>query len=135
MKSHLIQSPICRRASGSRVESFLERRTSRECRPATLPLSVKAFAALAAALAAYPQFSCFGGPYNTDDGVLPGVYCAGKEETFEFLQNVLSEVCELFPGKYIHIGGDEVSPENCLPQTHCSPIAREPRSWLCEKLS
>jgi hexosaminidase len=81
-----------------------------------------------AALAAYPQFSCFGGPYNTDDGVLPGVYCAGKEETFEFLQNVLSEVCELFPGKYIHIGGDEVSPENWKKCPKCQ--AREAKENL-----
>jgi len=67
-----------------------------------------------AALSAYPQYSCSGGPYNTDmaGGVFAGVYCAGKEETFEFLQNVLSEVIDLFPGKYIHIGGDEVPKDN-----------------------
>ena len=67
-----------------------------------------------AALAAYPQFSCFGGPYSTDvgGGVFAGVYCAGKEETFEFVQNVLAEICDLFPSKYIHIGGDEVPPDN-----------------------
>jgi hexosaminidase len=44
--------------------------------------------------------------------VFAGVYCAGKEETFEFLQNVLAEVCDVFPGKYIHIGGDEVPKDN-----------------------
>lgn len=76
-----------------------------------------------AALAAYPQFSCFGGAYSTDGGVLPGVYCAGKDETFEFLQDVLAEVCELFPGKYMHIGGDEVSPENWKKCPKCQ--ARE----------
>jgi hexosaminidase len=67
-----------------------------------------------AALAAYPQYSCTGGPYNTDmaGGIFAGVYCAGKDETFEFLQNVLSEVIDLFPGKYIHIGGDEVPKDN-----------------------
>jgi hexosaminidase len=67
-----------------------------------------------AALAAYPQLSCTGGPYTTDvgGGIFAGVYCAGNDETFEFLQNVLAEVMELFPGKYIHIGGDEVSKEN-----------------------
>jgi hexosaminidase len=81
-----------------------------------------------AALAAYPQFSCFGGPYNTDDGVLPGVYCAGKDETFEFLQNVLTEVCDLFPGKYIHIGGDEVSPDNWKKCPKCQ--AREAKENL-----
>lgn len=76
-----------------------------------------------AALAAYPQFSCFGGAYTTDKGDLPGVYCAGKNETFEFLQNVLAEVCQLFPGKYIHIGGDEVSTENWKKCPKCQ--ARE----------
>jgi hexosaminidase len=40
--------------------------------------------------------------------VFRGIYCAGKEETFAFLQDVLAEVMDLFPGKYIHIGGDEV---------------------------
>ena len=67
-----------------------------------------------AALSAYPQYSCTGGPYNTDlaGGIFAGVYCAGKDETFEFLQNVLSEVIDLFPGKYIHIGGDEVPKDN-----------------------
>jgi hexosaminidase len=76
-----------------------------------------------AALAAYPEFSCFGGAYSTDGGVLPGVYCAGKDETFEFLQNILAEVCELFPGKYIHIGGDEVPPNNWKQCRKCQ--ARE----------
>jgi hexosaminidase len=63
-----------------------------------------------AALAAYPQYSCTGGPFSTDHdgGVFPGVYCAGNDGTFEFLQNVLSEVFDLFPGKYVHVGGDEV---------------------------
>lgn len=67
-----------------------------------------------AALTAYPQYSCSGGPYttDTDGGIFAGVYCAGKDETFEFLQNVLAEVIELFPGKYIHIGGDEVPKDN-----------------------
>jgi len=67
-----------------------------------------------AALAAYPEFSCFDGPYTTDmgGGIFAGVYCAGKDETFEFVQNILDEVCDLFPGKYIHIGGDEVPPDN-----------------------
>ncbi len=67
-----------------------------------------------AALAAYPEFSCSGGPYTTDvnGGIFAGVYCVGNDSTFEFLQNVLSEVMVLFPGKFIHIGGDEVTKEN-----------------------
>jgi hexosaminidase len=62
-----------------------------------------------AALAAYPTLGCTGGPYETATtwGVFTDVYCAGKEETFTFLQDVFDEVLGLFPGKYIHIGGDE----------------------------
>ena len=62
-----------------------------------------------AALAAYPELGCTGGPYEVQKtwGVFKDVYCAGQEETFEFLQNVLDEVCELFPSTYIHVGGDE----------------------------
>jgi hexosaminidase len=62
-----------------------------------------------AALAAYPEFSCTGGPIEvaTKWGVFPDVYCAGKDATFNFLEDILSEVIDLFPGKYIHIGGDE----------------------------
>ena len=63
-----------------------------------------------AALAAYPEYSCTGKPLT----VLPGgiwpcnnIYCAGKEVTFTFLQDVLTEVIALFPSEYIHIGGDE----------------------------
>ncbi len=62
------------------------------------------------ALAAYPEFSCTG----KDLGVPPGgvwpithIYCAGNDATFKFLENVLIEVMDLFPSKYIHIGGDE----------------------------
>ncbi len=71
-----------------------------------------------AALAAYPEISCTGGPFEVKTiwGVHKDVYCAGKEETFEFIENVLSEVMELFPSKYIHIGGDECPKErwkNC----------------------
>ncbi|APF19087.1 Glycoside hydrolase, family 20, catalytic core [Caldithrix abyssi DSM 13497] len=62
-----------------------------------------------AALAAYPELGCTGGPYQVADrwGIFKDVYCAGNEKTFQFLEDVLSEVAELFPGKYIHIGGDE----------------------------
>ena len=62
-----------------------------------------------AALAAYPELSCTGGPFevHTRWGVVDNVFCAGKEETFNFLQDVLTEVIDLFPGTYIHVGGDE----------------------------
>ncbi len=67
------------------------------------------------ALAAYPQFSCTGGPFT----VLPGgywpntnIYCAGNDSTFAFLDDVLDEVASLFPCPYIHIGGDEADKTN-----------------------
>lgn len=62
-----------------------------------------------AALTAYPEFGCTGGPYEVAGtwGVFDDVLCPGKDETFTFLEGVLSEVAELFPSKYIHIGGDE----------------------------
>ncbi len=61
-----------------------------------------------AVLAAYPQLSCTNGKFEVGKtwGVYKDVFCT-KDETFTFLQNVLDEVCALFPGKYIHIGGDE----------------------------
>ena len=62
-----------------------------------------------AALSVYPKLGCAGGPYEvmTVGGVSDEVFCAGNEAVFEFLENVLSEVVELFPGKFVHIGGDE----------------------------
>jgi hexosaminidase len=62
-----------------------------------------------AALAAYPELSCTGGPFEvaTRWGIFDDVYCAGKEETFKFLEDVLTEVMDLFPSQYIHVGGDE----------------------------
>ncbi|MBK6962700.1 MAG: family 20 glycosylhydrolase [Bacteroidales bacterium] len=62
-----------------------------------------------AALAAYPELSCTGGPFEvyTKWGVTDDIYCAGKDEVFVFLENVLTEVIGIFPSTYIHIGGDE----------------------------
>jgi len=61
-------------------------------------------------LAAYPPFSCTGGPFTVPPGSYwpnSDILCAGNDSTFQFLQDVLSEVIELFPSKYIHVGGDE----------------------------
>ena len=62
-----------------------------------------------AALAAYPWLGCTGGPYEVMRtwGVSEDVLCIGKESTLGFLKDVLTEVLELFPSEYIHIGGDE----------------------------
>lgn len=64
-----------------------------------------------AALASYPWLGCkgFGPTYEvwTQWGVSPNVFCAGNDSTFMFLEDVLTRVMQLFPGHYIHIGGDE----------------------------
>jgi hexosaminidase len=74
------------------------------------------------ALAAYPELSCTGGPFevSTTWGVHEDIFCP-SEQTFTFLENVLTEVMDIFPSEYIHVGGDEV------PKTRwkASPIAQE----------
>jgi hexosaminidase len=75
-----------------------------------------------AALLAYPQFLCSNSKLDKlpqKGGIFTGVYCAGNESTFTFLDNVLSEVAQLFPGKYIHIGGDEVKKSNWMACADC----------------
>jgi len=79
-----------------------------------------------ATLAAYPELSCTGGPFEVEGvwGVFNDVYCP-KETTFEFLETVIAEVVELFPGEYIHIGGDECPKlrwQNCH---HCQTKMKE----------
>ena len=62
-----------------------------------------------AAIAAYPQFGCTGGPYEVWKmwGVSTHVLCAGNDATLSFIEDILSEVIDVFPSEYIHIGGDE----------------------------
>jgi len=62
-----------------------------------------------AALVAYPELSCTGGPFKipTRFGIFKDIYCAGKEKTYEFIKSVLDEIFMLFPSTTIHIGGDE----------------------------
>lgn len=62
-----------------------------------------------AALAAYPEFGCTGGPYGvwTMWGVSDNVLCAGNDATLQFIEDVLAEIIDVFPSEYIHVGGDE----------------------------
>ncbi len=62
-----------------------------------------------AALAAYPELGCAGGPYEVGQnwGVYTDILCLGSERTYEFCQDVLEELMEIFPSDVIHIGGDE----------------------------
>lgn len=67
------------------------------------------------ALAAYPEYSCHEKPIGVPSGgvwPITDIYCPGKESTFEFLENILTEVMDLFPGQYIHVGGDEATRSN-----------------------
>ena len=63
-----------------------------------------------AALAAYPELGCTGGPYEVcpEWGVFEDVLCLGNDETLLFLEGVMNEITDIFPSEYIHIGGDEV---------------------------
>jgi hexosaminidase len=80
-----------------------------------------------AALAAYPDLSCTGGPLEvaTHFGIFPDIFCAGKEATFTFLQDVLDELLELFPSQYIHIGGDETPKKRWKNCPDCQRRLRE----------
>jgi len=79
-----------------------------------------------AALAAHPEFSCTGGPYslNVHGGIFGGIFCVGQDATFDFLQNILSEVIALFPSPFIHIGGDEVPKDNWKKCPRCQERRR-----------
>ncbi|WP_257666098.1 beta-N-acetylhexosaminidase [Parapedobacter tibetensis] len=81
------------------------------------------------ALAAYPHLGCGDnpGPYKVAQtwGVFDDVFCAGKEETFAFLEGVLDEVVALFPSEYIHIGGDECPKTKWETCPHCQKRVKD----------
>lgn len=79
-----------------------------------------------AALAAYPHLSCTGGSFEveTNWGVFEDIYCP-KEETFSFLEDVIDEVIQLFPSKYIHIGGDEAPKVRWKQCEYCQQLIKQ----------
>ena len=83
-----------------------------------------------AALAAHPEFSCTGGPFevSTRWGVFPDILCAGNDAAVEFACNVLAEVVAVFPGPFIHIGGDEAPRDRWRACARCQ--ARVQREGL-----
>ncbi|MBK8165137.1 MAG: beta-N-acetylhexosaminidase [bacterium] len=97
-----------------------------------------------AALAAYPELSCTGGPFavQTQWGIFPDIFCAGREETFAFLEQVLAHVLELFPSPFIHVGGDEAPKDRWRACARCQArIARnglrdehELQSWFIRRV-
>ena len=79
-----------------------------------------------AALASYPELGCTGGPYHVGYGwgIYEDVLCLGNEKVYKFLQDIIDELVDIFPAKYIHIGGDEsptVRWENC---PKCQALAK-----------
>jgi len=62
-----------------------------------------------AVLSAYPEYSCTGGPFEVRNvwGISHDIFCAGNDDTFRFIEDVIDEIAPLFPSKYFHIGGDE----------------------------
>ncbi len=79
-----------------------------------------------AAVSAYPELGCTGEPVEvaTKWGVFENIYCP-NQKTFAFLKGVLDEVCELFPGEYIHIGGDEAPKAQWKNCSHCQKLIAE----------
>ena len=80
-----------------------------------------------AALAAYPEFGCTGGPYAVEGnwGIFPDIFCVGKPETISFLEDVLDEICEIFPSEYIHIDGDEAPRDRWCECPDCQKLMKE----------
>ncbi len=98
-----------------------------------------------AAIAAYPYLSCTGKsiPVENEWGVFKDIYCAGNDQTIQFLKDVMDEVMMLFPSRYIHIGGDEapkVRWEHCdkcqkrIKDNHLKNEA-ELQTWMIEEIA
>lgn len=98
-----------------------------------------------AAIAAYPYLSCTGKsiPVETEWGVFKDIYCAGNDQTLQFIYDVMDEVCSLFPGKYIHIGGDEAPKVRWESCTKCQKRIKgnqlkseaELQTWMIEQVA
>jgi hexosaminidase len=97
-----------------------------------------------AALTAYPQFGCAGGSSTMllKGGVFHGIYNPADERTFKFLEDVLTEVFQLFPGQYVHIGGDEVPKDTWKSSPECQALMKreglkneeELQSWFTRRI-
>ncbi len=98
-----------------------------------------------AALAAHPEYSCSGEPEPVPPGsVWPNtrIFCAGNDAVFEFIENVLDEVLDLFPSRFIHIGGDEADKQEWRRCPKCQARIRaeglkdesELQSWFVKRI-
>ncbi|MBQ7180925.1 MAG: beta-N-acetylhexosaminidase [Bacteroidaceae bacterium] len=82
---------------------------------------------MVAALSVYPELGCTGGPYPIRPyyTIDPDVLCAGNPKTLEFIKTVLGEVCDVFPSKFIHIGGDECPRVNWKACQKCQALMKQ----------
>lgn len=80
-----------------------------------------------AALAAYPELGCTGGPYEVGHlwGVYSDILCGGNPKVYQFVKDVLDEVCHLFPSEYVHIGGDEAPKTRWSSCPRCQQLIRD----------
>ena len=98
-----------------------------------------------ALLASYPNFGCTGGPYKVENrwGFFPDVLCLGNDEIFTIYKAALTKIAELFPGQYIHIGGDECLPDRWAACPKCRERMKkekldtpaELQAWATVKIS
>lgn len=92
---------------------------------------------VSSAVASYPYLSCNEKPIGVPSGggkLFTDIYCAGKESTFRFLEEVLKEVMEVFPSNYIHIGGDEAVKTNWKRCKHCIKRMNDEKLESAEEL-
>ena len=97
-----------------------------------------------ALLAAYPEFACIDTTFQVERkwGIFPNVLCP-REDTFEFIENILTEILEIFPGKYIHIGGDECPRTQWERSTHSLELKKnlgldtfdQLQTWFMRRIS
>lgn len=78
-----------------------------------------------AALVAFPELSCTGGPFESEQvfGYEENVFCVGNDSVFSFMENVLQEIADLFPSQYLHIGGDECVKKYWTTCPRCQALA------------
>lgn len=98
-----------------------------------------------AILTAYPELACFPREFETMNvwGISEDILCAGKDETIEFLKELFTEIAELFPGPYIHLGGDEAPKQRWKECPHCQKRIRDNglkdeealQAWLVKTLA
>jgi len=78
-----------------------------------------------AALTAYPEMGCFNEVPESVMAFSANLFCGGREKTYQFIQDILDEVCELFPSEYIHLGGDEAPKANWDKCSDCQNKVKE----------